>query len=103
MIKSTEQKVVKFILNKKLIDTGDRILVALSGGADSVFLLEFLLKYKRRFNINITAFHLNHNLRGKESKIYEQFCKNLTAQKKIPFFSTSKNVKLFAKRNRMSL
>ena len=51
MIKSTEQKVVKFILNKKLIDAGDSILLELSGGADSVFLLEFLFKYKRRFNI----------------------------------------------------
>ena len=103
MIKSTEQKVVKFILNKKLIDAGDSILVALSGGADSVFLLEFLLKYKRRFNIDIAAFHLNHNLRGKEANIDEQFCKNLTAQKRISFFSASKNVKLFAKRKRMSL
>jgi tRNA(Ile)-lysidine synthase len=78
-------------------------LVAFSGGSDSVFLLEFLLKYKRRFKIDLAAFHLNHNLRGKEAKIDERFCKNLTAQKKIPFFSTSKNVKLFAKRNRMSL
>ena len=103
MIKTTEQKVVKFILNKKLIDAGDRILVALSGGADSVFLLEFLLKYKRRFNIEIAAFHLNHNLRGKEANIDEQFCKNLGVKKRIPFFSTSKNVKLFAKRKRMSL
>ena len=103
MIKSTEQKVVKFILNKKLIDAGDSILVALSGGADSVFLLEFLLRYKKRFNMDIAAFHLNHNLRGKEANIDEQFCKNFTAQKRIPFFSTSKNVKLYAKRNRMSL
>jgi len=103
MIKSTEQKVVKFILNKKLIDAGDKILVALSGGADSVFLLEFLLKYKRRFSIDVAAFHLNHNLRGKEANMDEQFCKNLTVQHKIRFFSTSKNVKLFAKRNRMSL
>lgn len=103
MIKSTEQKVVKFILNKKLIDAGDSILVAFSGGSDSVFLLEFLLKYKKRFKIDIAAFHLNHNLRGKEANIDEEFCKDLTAQKKIPFFSTSKNVKLFAKRNRMSL
>ncbi len=103
MIKSTEQKVVKFILNKKLIDAGDSILVALSGGADSVFLLEFLLKYKRRFNLDIAAFHLNHNLRGKEANIDEQFCKNLGVKKRIPFFSISKNVKLFAKRNRMSL
>jgi tRNA(Ile)-lysidine synthase len=103
MIKSTEQKVVKFILNKKLIDAGDSILLALSGGADSVFLLEFLHKYKRRFNIDIAAFHLNHNLRGKEANIDEQFCKKITAQKKVPFFSTSKNVKLIAKRNRISL
>lgn len=103
MIKSTEQKVVKFILKKKLIDNGDSILVALSGGADSVFLLEFLLKYKRRFNMEIAAFHLNHNLRGKEANIDEQFCKNFTAQKRIPFFSSSKNVKLFAKRKRMSI
>ncbi len=103
MIKSTEQKVVKFILTKKLIDAGDSILVALSGGADSVFLLEFFLKYKRRFNIEIAAFHLNHNLRGKDANIDEQFCKNLTTQKRIQFFSTSKNVKLFAKRKRMSL
>ena len=103
MIKTTEQKVVKFILNKKIIGAGDRILVALSGGADSVFLLEFLLKYKRRFKIEIAAFHLNHNLRGKEANIDEQFCKNLGVKKRIPFFSTSKNVKLFAKRKRMSL
>ena len=103
MIKSTEQKVVKFILNKKLIDAGDRILVALSGGADSVFLLAFLLKYKRRFNIDVAAFHLNHNLRGKEANIDEQFCKNLATLNNIRFFSTSKNVRLFAKRNRMSL
>ena len=103
MIKSTEQKVVKFILNKKLIDAGDNILLALSGGSDSVFLLEFLYKYKRRFNIDIAAFHLNHMLRGKEANIDEQFCKKITAQKKVPFFSTSKNVKLFAKRNRISL
>jgi tRNA(Ile)-lysidine synthase len=103
MIKSTEQRVVKFILNKKLIDAGDRILVALSGGADSVFLLEFLTKYKRRFNLELAAFHLNHNLRGKEAIIDEQFCKSLTVQKRILYFSASKNVKLFAKRNRMSL
>jgi len=53
--------------------------------------------------MEIAAFHLNHNLRGKEANIDEQFCKNLTAQKRIPFFSSSKNVKLFAKRKRMSI
>lgn len=103
MIKSIEQRVINFVLKKKLIDSGDRILVALSGGADSVFLLEFLLKYKRRFSIDIGAFHLNHNLRGYDAKIDEQFCRSLTSNKKIPFYSSSKNVRLFAKRKRLSL
>ena len=103
MIKTIEQKVVKFILERKLISENDRILVALSGGPDSVFLLEFLLKYKRRFKINIAVFHLNHNLRGKESDLDAEFCKALANKKKIPFFSSSKNVKLFARRKKISI
>ena len=90
MIRTIEQKVVKFIFERKLISENDRILVALSGGPDSVFLLEFLLKYKRRFKIDIAVFHLNHNLRGKESDLDVKFCKALANKKKIPFFSSSK-------------
>ncbi|MCZ6701540.1 MAG: tRNA lysidine(34) synthetase TilS [Ignavibacteria bacterium] len=103
MIRTIEQKVVKFILERKLISEKDRILVALSGGQDSVFLIEFLLKYKRRFKIDIAVFHLNHNLRGKESDLDVKFCKALANKKKIPFFSSSKNVKLFARRKKISI
>ena len=41
MTKTTEQKALKFIDENHLIDNGDRILVAFSGGADSVFLFYF--------------------------------------------------------------
>ena len=103
MLKSIEQKVLKFILDKNLISENDRVLIALSGGPDSVFLLEFLLKYKRRFKIELAAFHLNHKLRGKEADKDEKFCKEFVAAKKIPFFSAVKNVKLFARRKRISI
>jgi tRNA(Ile)-lysidine synthase len=103
IIKTVEQKIVKFILDKKLVNPGDSLLVALSGGPDSVFLLEFLLKYKKRFNINVAAFHLNHNMRGREAGIDEEFCKALAVKKGVRFYSSSKNVKLFAKRHRISL
>ena len=48
MIKTTEQKALKFIDENYLIEKGDKVLVALSGGADSVFLLHFLIKYEKK-------------------------------------------------------
>jgi len=103
IMKTIEQKVIKFILDKNLLENNDRVLIALSGGPDSVFLLEFLIKYKRRFNIEIAAFHLNHNLRGKESTGDVEFCKTLALNKNIPFFYSSKNIHLYAKRKSLSI
>jgi tRNA(Ile)-lysidine synthase len=102
-LKTIEQKVIKFILDKHLVEKNDNVLIALSGGPDSVFLLEFLIKYKRRFDIQIAAFHLNHNLRGNESKGDAEFCKRITARYKIPFFYSSKNIRLYAKGNSLSV
>jgi len=69
MIKTIEQKVINFIDKTNLIGKGDAVLIALSGGPDSVFLMEFLYKYRKRFDIKLGAFHLNHKLRGKEFKL----------------------------------
>ena len=103
MIKTIEQKVLKFINDNQLIEKGDKVLVALSGGADSVFLLYFLQKFKRRFDIELTAFHLNHNLRGKSSYDDENFCFNFCLKYKIKFISVSKDVKAFSKQMKISV
>lgn len=103
MIKTIEQNVINFIDENNLIEKGDKILVALSGGADSVFLLNFLVKYKNRFKIEIAAFHLNHKLRGKDADTDEIFCEKLAVANSVSFYSKTRNVKLFAKRNKMSL
>ena len=101
--KTIEQKVVKFILDKKLVDKKDKVLVALSGGPDSVFLFEFLIKFRKRFDIELGVFHLNHNLRGKDSETDEEFCRKLALTNKVPFFRSSKKVELYAKKNKLSL
>jgi len=102
MIKTIDQKILKFIDEEFLLSKGDKVLVAFSGGADSVFLLSFLLKYKKRFNIKLAAFHLNHNLRGKEAIDDEKFCRSFSNEHKIKYFSASKNVKAFSKKNNIS-
>lgn len=103
MTKTIEQKALKFIDENHLIENGDKILVALSGGADSVFLFSFLLKYKKRFRIELAAFHLNHKLRGKSADADEKFCKDLCVKNNVLFVSVSKDVKAYAKKSKLSI
>ena len=102
-MKKTEQKVLKFIDDYSLIQKGDKILISLSGGPDSVFLLYFLKKYQKRFSVSLYAFHLNHLLRGKDANLDEDFCKQLCLSLNIPFFSVKKNVKQFAHKKKISI
>jgi tRNA(Ile)-lysidine synthase len=103
MNKTIEQNALKFIDENHLIEKGDKILAAFSGGADSVFLLSFLLKYKKRFGIELLAFHLNHKLRDKTAEADEKFCKEFCSERKIKFISISKEVKSFAVKNKISV
>ena len=102
-MKATEQKVLRFIKENNLISENDRVLIALSGGPDSVFLLHFFNKFKKKFKIELGAVHINHLLRGKNSDRDELFCKTICNELEIPIYSLRANVKLYAKRNKCSL
>lgn len=98
-----EQKILKFIDDRKLISAGDKIMVALSGGPDSVFALTFLNKYKRKFKIDLYAVHFNHKLRAKESDTDEIFSKEICRDNDIPLIVVKLNVRTFSKRNKISI
>lgn len=102
-MKVTEQKVLRFIKENNLIVESDRILIAISGGPDSVFLLHFLNKFRRKYKIDIAAVHINHLLRGKDSQRDELFCKAICDELSIPFFFHRVNVKKYARLNKFSL
>ncbi len=70
-------KTVKDFSMQKFIHSG--VLVGLSGGADSVLLLCFLLEYRRRNSLDfmIACSHVNHGIRGEEADRDEAFCKSL--------------------------
>ena len=102
-VKKTEQKVLKFTDDKNLIGKNDKVLIALSGGPDSVFLFYFLNKYKRKFKVSLGAVHINHKLRGADSDSDEKFCKELCERFSVPFYAIKKNVKGYAKKKKLSL
>ena len=74
-------KSVKDFLNSNNISGS--ILVALSGGADSVCLLSALLEC----GADVSAFHLNHGIRGEEADRDEEFCRSLCNRLGVPFSS----------------
>ena len=57
------KKISDFIQTNRLFAPGDTVVVAVSGGADSVALLDILVSL-RDLNLNLVAAHLNHMLRG---------------------------------------
>ena len=68
-----EQRVLQFIQENRLIETNEPLLVAVSGGPDSVCLLHILIKLKDRLSIRLHLAHLNHQLRGTESDADAQY------------------------------
>ena len=102
-MKATEQKVLRFVKENELLLAGEKILIAFSGGPDSVFLLHFLNKFKKKYKIEIGAVHINHLLRGNDSQRDELFCKTICEELSIPFYSLRKNIKTYSKKNKYSL
>lgn len=101
--KTIEQEVINFIKRHQLFDDEKKILIALSGGADSVFALYFFHKYSNKYNITIAAAHVNHSLRGSESLRDKNFCRKLCGKLDLEFYSKTVNVKSFAKKNKYSI
>ncbi len=102
-MKSIEQKVIKFVDHFKLLNNGEKVLIALSGGPDSVFSLFFFNKFSKRFGITLAAAHLNHMLRGKQADRDEEFCKRTCADIRVEFYPEKYDVAGFAKQNKISV
>lgn len=62
------EKVLSTINKYNLIENGDKIVLGLSGGSDSVCLLHILNRLKNEMDIEIYAAHLNHQIRGLEAQ-----------------------------------
>ena len=73
-------RLLQTIRKQKSIRAGDRVAVAVSGGADSVALLCLLLELRAELGIVLSVAHVNHKLRGEESDEDERFVAKLARQ-----------------------
>ena len=93
----------KFILDEALINEGDKVLAALSGGSDSVCLLLLLNELKKNIPFELSAMYMDHMIRGDESREDGLFAKSLCDKLGIPFYLEQRQVPKFAKDKGMSL
>lgn len=95
-----EEKVKSTIKKYDLIKNGDNIVVGVSGGPDSMTLLNVLINLKENLNLKITVAHINHMIRQEaeeETKYVQNFCK----QRDIECFVKREKVEELAKNNKI--
>ncbi len=79
------------------------MLVALSGGADSVCLLVCLLALADDYNLSVSAAHVNHGLRGQDADSDEAFVRSLCKVRGVPLYVHRADVSLIAKQEKIGL
>ncbi len=92
-----------YILSNHLIEKGDEVLVGLSGGPDSVFLLYALNRFKEYLGYKLYAVHVHHGIRGEEADRDMHFSEELCRSWEIPFKKVFVDAPGLAKEKGMSL
>ena len=97
----TERKVFAFLEEHRMIQPEDKVILGVSGGADSVCLLFLLLEYSKKVPFSMTVVHVNHGIRqdaGEDAAFVEELCR----EREIPFFLKKGNVPRLAARQGLS-
>ena len=86
-----------------LVHPGDRLGLAVSGGADSVALLRLFFELRAELGVVLSVVHFNHKLRGPDSDSDEKFVADLAHTHKLPFHHSSDDVAAAAATHHLSL
>lgn len=97
------QQVRKYIADQRLLRPGDRVAIAVSGGADSVALLRVLLELRDELGLVLSVAHFHHGIRGADADADRQFVAGLTAEFQLELHSGSGDAPAYAAEHRMSL
>ena len=96
------EKVKNLCEREKLFQAGDAILIACSGGPDSLALVHLFLDLREIYKLRISVGHVDHMFRGAESKADADFVRNFCKYHHIPFYLKTVDVPAFAKEKSLS-
>lgn len=97
-----EQRVRRTIEEYHMLDPGDRVIAAVSGGADSVCLLTLLCGMKMDWDLKLMAVHVHHGLRGQEADRDADFVRALCEELEVTCHIIKVDVRKYASENGMS-
>jgi len=98
-----EQRVLDFIQQHHLLSANEKLVVAVSGGADSVCLFHILVGLKEKLKVKLHLAHLNHQLRDTDSEADADYVSGLARKFGIPATIERRDVKGYQKQKRLSL
>jgi tRNA(Ile)-lysidine synthase len=105
MLSKFEKKVAAFVEANSLFDSADKVLLAVSGGADSVALMQAMwrLVSENVLDVRLCCAHINHQLRGTEADSDEQFVVAQAGKFNLPLTVRRVDVRKFARDNKLSI
>jgi tRNA(Ile)-lysidine synthase len=98
-----QKRFLAAVREHRLISPGERVGVAVSGGADSVALLRLLAESREELAISLAVLHVNHGLRGAEAVADAEFVAELAARLSLPFHLRRAGVRGLAEEEHLSL
>lgn len=102
MVSDLEEKVLNTIYKYKMIEEGENVVLGLSGGHDSIFLLHMLIFAREEISFNLILAHVNHGVRGQDALRDEKFVKDLAEKLDLQYFSTRVDMVGLAKEKNIS-
>lgn len=95
-------RIKKTLQKHNMLQPGDRVIVSVSGGPDSVALLHVLYQLRERYDLTLQVAHLNHGLRGKEALRDVRFVENLAHKMGLPCVVETFDVPSYKKNHSLS-
>ena len=92
-----KEKVKEIIKKYNLINTGDKIVLGVSGGPDSIAMLDILRQLKSEMEFEIYVVHINHSIRGEDADEDEEYVKNYCRKYEIECFTKKIDVPTIAR------
>lgn len=97
------QKVKAYIKKHEMLKAGDKVVVGVSGGADSICLLFMLLELKEEYQLQIFAVHVHHGIRGETADADAAYTEKICREQGVEYLLFRENVLEYAKKMHLTV